>query len=86
DLPWPVLGRPQEISMLTLQNVKNFIFYPGRKGENTGPITKSDVRKELLRWHPDKFSVTTVPRIAEAERAAVTEGGMLVAQHLNQIL
>ncbi|KAI0075987.1 hypothetical protein K474DRAFT_1708590 [Panus rudis PR-1116 ss-1] len=88
ELPWPVLGRTQEpeLSMLTLQNVKNFIFYPGRKGENTGPITKSDVRKELLRWHPDKFSVTTVPRIVEAERAAVAEGGMLVAQYLNQIL
>lgn len=72
DIPWPTKTRPSKPPDITKGTVKSFL-------ESLDLMSNSKecvlwIRKELLRWHPDKFSTTVLPIVYEDQEGQVQEG------------
>ncbi|KAH8083306.1 hypothetical protein BXZ70DRAFT_578829 [Cristinia sonorae] len=85
EIPWPLPTIVQSIADINYEAVKFFVFYPTRPGFEGAP-NKKRVRSDMLKFHPDKFVNTTLPRVHPADREAVAEAGLLVSKILSQIL
>jgi hypothetical protein len=84
QLPWPVLlTAPSCVEDITMERVKEFIFHPIYNVE--GKTKASLIRQELARWHPDKFNIIVLARVAPEEQNAVVEGADRVARIFNAI-
>jgi hypothetical protein len=59
---------------------------PPIDNHTTGAASPADIkaalRKELMRWHPDKFTARWGARLAEADRGVIQAGVHAVAQQL----
>lgn len=42
------------------------------------------IRREMLRWHPDKFDISVLPRVREADRERVSDGVGIVWRWLSE--
>ncbi|KAI0002193.1 hypothetical protein BJV74DRAFT_817632 [Russula compacta] len=84
DIPWPVRGRALDVSQLTVEAVSAFLFFPeeeeGLDEAGRARIRKEELRKAMLRFHPDKFEGRVIPRIQDEERAAAREGANVVTR------
>lgn len=85
DLPWPVFFPVNSAQDITYERVREFVFHPMRPGLEQ-KIPKHRLRLDIVKWHPDKFNNTTLPRVREWEREATKEAAGEVAKFLNQLL
>lgn len=73
EVPWP--GS-------TVDEVKGaLIGYPADSS-----VTRKLLKRELMRWHPDRWSGTTIARVVEADRDAVLKRVQSTSQILNSLL
>ncbi|GJE86707.1 hypothetical protein PsYK624_027880 [Phanerochaete sordida] len=56
EMPWPVLDPLGDLSKLTLDAVRAFIFHEARPQTTEGRSDREKVKAELLRFHPDKLA------------------------------
>ena len=70
EFPWPVLNHEGSSSQTPYQRIGEFVFHPQRPGME-GKTQLAKLKKELLRWHGDKFNASILPRIAETDRQLV---------------
>ena len=70
EFPWPVLNHEGSSSQTPYQRIGEFVFHPQRPGME-GKTQILRLKKELLRWHADKFNASILPRIAETDRQLV---------------
>lgn len=54
-------------------------------GAKSAADIKLALRKELMRWHPDKFTARYGARLAAADKDAIQAGVHAVAQHLTAL-
>lgn len=83
DIPWPVRGGALDVSQLTVDAISTFLFFPEEDGlDEAGRARKrkDELRKTMLRFHPDKFEGRVIPRIQDGERAAAREGANAVTR------
>ncbi|ETW76024.1 hypothetical protein HETIRDRAFT_329582 [Heterobasidion irregulare TC 32-1] len=87
DMPFPLFDIPPigASDQITLDNVRKFLFHPLRQGLQTFS-KKSILRKELLRWHSDKFDSNVLCYIYPQEKAAVQDAAGVVARLLTQLM
>ncbi|KAG8740473.1 hypothetical protein FRC10_004300, partial [Ceratobasidium sp. 414] len=84
DIPWPTVVPPASPSVITPEEVADFLFSGPAPEEGT--TLKSRIKDCLLRWHPDKFSGRWMQYVIESDRAQVSEGIDAVTQAGNQIM
>jgi NF-kappa-B inhibitor-like protein 1 len=95
DIPWPPAAaaaghgpgrlpqQQQQAAELQLdpQQLRALLF-----SNASGPdAMRLALRKELMRWHPDKFGARFGKRLAEGDKAAVFAGVQAVAQQLTAL-
>eukprot|EP00878_Enallax_costatus_P016114 GHUV01016899.1.p1 GENE.GHUV01016899.1~~GHUV01016899.1.p1 ORF type:complete len:172 (-),score=55.43 GHUV01016899.1:982-1497(-) len=94
DIPWPAVTAPkasghrvagpqqqQRELQIDLAKLRTLVF-----GGATGPAAlKVALRKELMRWHPDKFGARFGSRLAASDRESVLAGVQAVAQQLTAL-
>jgi hypothetical protein len=88
DFPWPVLSfeSPGRNDDLTPEAVKEYIFAPLTIHRDRA-IVKDRLKDLIRRWHPDRFEVKYLARIADLhERETIREGAGVVARILNDLL
>ena len=87
DMPFPLFDIPPigASDQITLDNVRKFLFHPLRQGLQTFS-KKSILRKELLRWHSDKFDSNVLCYIYPQEKAAVQDAAGVVARLLTELM
>jgi len=88
DFPWPVLSfeSPGRNDDLTPEAVKEYIFAPLTIHRDRA-IVKDRLKDLIRRWHPDRFEVKYLARIADLhERETIREGAGVVARILNELL
>jgi len=88
DFPWPYLSfsAPQRKEDLTLDAVSEYMFAPLNIHHDRA-IVKDRLKDLIRRWHPDRFEVKYLARIADLhERELVREGAGVVARVLNDLL
>eukprot|EP00775_Hariotina_reticulata_P014284 gene14284-11_t len=91
DMPWPA-PRPSSRSrqqqqptagLLQLDSAQlRTLILSGAQGPQD---VKLALRRELIRWHPDKFVARWGGRLASADKEAILEGVHAVAQHLTAL-
>jgi NF-kappa-B inhibitor-like protein 1 len=54
-------------------------------GASSAADVKLALRRELMRWHPDKFTARYGSRLAPADKGAIEAGVHAVAQHLTAL-
>jgi hypothetical protein len=54
-------------------------------GAKSAADIKLALRKELMRWHPDKFTARFGARLAAADKEAIDAGVHAVAQQLTAL-
>lgn len=84
EIPWPVFHPVNSPSDITLDAMKQFLFYPDRPAIQ-GRALRTVVKTELLRWHQDKFSNTVVKRVQESEQDKTRETGAVVIRFLTDL-
>lgn len=88
DFPWPVLSfeSPGRNDDLTPEAIKEYIFAPLTIHRDNA-IVKDRLKDLIRRWHPDRFEVKYLARIADLhERETIRQGAGLVARILNDLL
>ncbi|KZV90152.1 hypothetical protein EXIGLDRAFT_750781 [Exidia glandulosa HHB12029] len=70
--PWPTTDRGKAI---TTEAIRKFLV----------PASKADIRRELKRWHPDKFAAR-MDSVVEVERGKIRKGAEIVVRCLNELL
>jgi len=88
DFPWPVLSfeSPGGNDDLTPEAVKEYIFAPLTIHRDSA-IVKDRLKDLIRRWHPDRFEVKYLARIADLhERETIRDGAGVVARILNDLL
>ncbi|KZV83752.1 hypothetical protein EXIGLDRAFT_701099 [Exidia glandulosa HHB12029] len=70
--PWPMADKGKAI---TTEAIRKFLV----------PDSKAAIRRELKRWHPDKFSAM-MDSVVEVEREKVKKGAEIVVRCLNELL
>ncbi|KIM36275.1 hypothetical protein M413DRAFT_449325 [Hebeloma cylindrosporum] len=88
DFPWPVLSfeSPGRNDELTPEAVKEYIFAPLTIHRDSA-IVKDRLKDLIRRWHPDRFEVKYLARIADLhEREKIRQGAGVVARILNDLL
>jgi len=88
DFPWPVLsfsnGTKKED--LTLEGVADYVFAPLRLHHDRA-MSKERLKEIIRRWHPDRFEVKYLARVADLhEKESVREGAGMVVRFLNDLL
>ncbi|KIP06283.1 hypothetical protein PHLGIDRAFT_107119 [Phlebiopsis gigantea 11061_1 CR5-6] len=92
--PWPVLTDCEarenvvDASAITRDAVRAFMLHAERPAE-LGPNVKTQqqkVRAEMLRFHPDKFNTTVLPKIVKADQGKAKEAASIVARALTELL
>ncbi|KAF9531238.1 hypothetical protein CPB83DRAFT_809636 [Crepidotus variabilis] len=88
DFPWPCLtfSPPKSKDALTLEAVAEYIYaqYNIHRDRN---VVKEHLKNLIKRWHPDRFEIKYLSRIADLhERDTVREGAGAVARILNDLL
>ncbi|TCD68175.1 hypothetical protein EIP91_011453 [Steccherinum ochraceum] len=84
QVPWPVtftLTCPAEI---TKEAISTFLFHECRP-DIAGKSKKKVIRSEILRFHPDKFNTTTIPRADPAHVPVIAQAADIVIKHLNTL-
>ena len=88
DFPWPVLSfsGPTKKEDLTLEAVADYVFAPLRLHHDR-MMSKERLKEIIRRWHPDRFEVKYLTRVADLhEREMVREGAGMVVRFLNDLL
>ena len=88
DFPWPVLSfeSPGRNDDLTPEAIKEYIFAPLTVHRDNA-IVKDRLKDLIRRWHPDRFEVKYLARIADLhERETIRQGAGVVARILNDLL
>jgi len=88
DFPWPVLSfsGPTKKEDLTLEAVADYVFAPLRLHHDR-TMSKERLKEIIRRWHPDRFEVKYLTRVADLhEREMVREGAGMVVRFLNDLL
>lgn len=88
DFPWPVLSfsGPTRKEDLTLEAVADYVFAPLRLHHDR-TMSKERLKEIIRRWHPDRFEVKYLARVADIhEREMVREGAGMVVRFLNDLL
>jgi hypothetical protein len=87
EFPWPVLPPPQLCtpSQITRDAIQTFIFHDCRPEHVLSRTPKEKVNDELLRFHPDKFSVAILQKIVVADREATLASVNLIVCALNDL-
>ena len=85
DLPWPVFCPVNNAQDITCERVREFVLHSMRPGMEQ-KTAKHRLRLDIVKWHPDKFNNTTLPRVREWEREAAREAAGEVAKFLNQLM
>lgn len=90
DIPWPpaaAAARGPQLQIahgeiqLDPQQLRSLLF-----GGASGPdAMRLALRKELMRWHPDKFGARFGGRLVPGDREAVLAGVQAVAQQLTAL-
>ena len=70
DIPWPTKSTPSNPPDITKEAVKSFLASFGLTSNSKECVQR--IRKEFLRWHPDKFSTSVLPMVYE-DRAEQVE-------------
>eukprot|EP00879_Flechtneria_rotunda_P003533 GHRR01003765.1.p1 GENE.GHRR01003765.1~~GHRR01003765.1.p1 ORF type:complete len:257 (+),score=115.07 GHRR01003765.1:1345-2115(+) len=78
DIPWPCKPTPAK-ELQVSQNQLQTLVLNGVKGPND---VKVALRRELMRWHPDKFMARHGTRLAASDKQVVLAGVQAVAQQL----
>jgi hypothetical protein len=92
DIPWPVQGEASNISQITAEAVSAFLFFhvegglDNKAGTLAGRTRKEELRGTMLRFHPDKFEGRVIPRVKDAEKAAVREGANAVTRAVTALM
>ncbi len=94
DIPWPVQGETSNISDITAEAVSAFLFFHvdivegglDKAGTLAGRTRKEELRGTMLRFHPDKFEGRVIPRVKDAEKAAVREGANAVTRAVTGLM
>lgn len=71
---------PTSLLGLTKGRIKKFLLSTGSDDSRT------KIKKELLRWHPDKFEIFVLPLIYEDDINLVKEGLHIVSTALTMLL
>jgi hypothetical protein len=88
DFPWPVLSfsGPTKKEDLTSEAVADYVFAPLRLHHDRA-MSKERLREIIRRWHPDRFEVKYLARVADLhEREMVRDGAGMVVRFLNDLL
>jgi len=84
DLPWPPGVSMQ--SSPKIETLRLFLFQGNAGGAPEAIASrKKAIRKEQMRWHPDKFNQSVAPRLPPAIRQAALVRAMEIAKALNEI-
>ncbi|OCH85280.1 hypothetical protein OBBRIDRAFT_740153, partial [Obba rivulosa] len=85
DIPWPVFHIVSSADDITYASVHQFIYHP--LWQHKACINHHDViRRELFRWHPDKFRARMMPKIHSEEQEAILRAAMVVSQHIIEVM
>jgi hypothetical protein len=63
----------------------SFFFCCGAAGAKSAADVKLALRKELMRWHPDKFTARYGARLDPVDKEAIQAGVHAVAQQLTSL-
>ena len=79
DVLWPVHPTPIGLLGLSREQIIRFVL--------SGPEDfQTKIKKELLRWHPDRFHISVLPRVYEEDIPLVKEGSHIVITALTTLL
>ncbi|KAG9011980.1 hypothetical protein FRB90_006886 [Tulasnella sp. 427] len=90
EIPWPLIVNTSKMRYLseisdkiTTVSVGDFIL---SSKHSAGVANKKRIHQALRLYHPDRFEVAVVAKVAEKEKRAVRELGEIVAKCLNTLL
>ncbi|OCB88147.1 hypothetical protein A7U60_g4776 [Sanghuangporus baumii] len=91
DIPWPVIPFPQSPQEVTAAAVQSFMKQCRSDELLPKPVTTKEnritVKKELLNWHPDKFSTRILQRVADpTDREVISRAADVVQKALISII
>ncbi|KIP06279.1 hypothetical protein PHLGIDRAFT_128351 [Phlebiopsis gigantea 11061_1 CR5-6] len=89
EFPWPVLARNGTVvslSAITRDAVRAFVLHNLRPAEVMSKSPKDRVLAEMLRFHPDKFKVLGLPKIAAEDRETASKAGDIIILALTELL
>lgn len=100
DIPWPIstsrsslaaagtcslrssLPQQQHTELqIDSQQLRTLVFH----GANGPAALKAALRKELMRWHPDKFGARFGARLLDADKEVILAGVQAVAQQVTAL-
>ncbi len=77
DIPWPTKLRPSRPPDITREAVKSFLESLDLASNSKECVPW--IKKELLRWHPDKFTTSVLHMVYEDQVGQVEEGVNIVS-------
>ncbi|KAL5522251.1 hypothetical protein ACEPAF_2108 [Sanghuangporus sanghuang] len=91
DIPWPVIPFPQSPQEVPAAAVQSFMKQCGSDELLPTLVTTKQnritVKKELLNWHPDKFSTRILQRVADpTDREVISRAADVVQKALISII
>ncbi|KAF8999159.1 hypothetical protein BDQ17DRAFT_1182702, partial [Cyathus striatus] len=81
QFPWPVLCDVSGLQDITEERLGEFFFHSARPGFED-KSRRDRVRKEFLRWHPDKFEAKMLDFIIPEHKELVKEAAGTIARFL----
>ncbi|OCH83987.1 hypothetical protein OBBRIDRAFT_742377 [Obba rivulosa] len=90
QIPWPILEPAHCVEQMTKGAIRRFLEHPSRlsvpRGKTREEVLRWVVKRELLRWHPDKFHSQVLSKAKPDQRSWISEVAAAVTRALTEIM